>query len=154
MLDTQFDHQIGLETFNEFWLNVFITLLWHRRGLFPICLKLQPASWTRGVVSTIFCYKHFLPSLIISYVPTPIPNARTNFHNASVRVFLFTSFTDYSTGIQRGTTPCSNRTSGERRPVCGWSMVWLPGPSSARHPSVRWLDSTSASAKLNQASLP
>ena len=132
-----------------------LSLYFGTGGAFPLFVwSFSQNPEPRGLVSTIFCYRHFLPSLIISMCQLLFQMLELTFIMFLSGDFYLSPFTECSTGVQRGTASCSDRTSGEVRSGCGWSVVWLPGLRSLRHPSIRWLESTSASAKLKQTSLP
>lgn len=84
--------RLALQSFNKSRRNVLSIYFWPR-GAFPLFVwSFSQNPEPKGKVSTIFCYKHFLPFLIVSCVPIPIPNAWTNFHFVPVRWFLSTSF--------------------------------------------------------------
>lgn len=127
--------------FNLLIRNIFSTLFWNRRGFPPISLKLQPKSWSRGNRVNRIQLRKLPPLSIISYVPIPVPNAWTNFHNVPVRsFFIYLLLQNRVLGFREAKHLAQDYTSAEAKPTYGWSSVWLQSLCSVLHHSIAWLD--------------
>lgn len=78
---------------------------------------------------------------IISYVPIPVPNAWTSFHNVPVRsFFIYLLLQNRVLGFREAKHLAQDYTSAEAKPTYGWSSVWLQSLCSVLHHSIAWLD--------------